>query len=312
MRKTIIALTLLLGAAVATPAAAKPRPDVIPLPRGFQPEGITTGKGASFFVGSIPTGDIYGGSLRTGRGDIVVDAPAKRSAIGIKVDRRGRVFVAGGTTTPGNEPGIWVYDTRTGREVAAYPLPDAGFINDVVLTRRAAYFTDSLKPVLYKLPIGRKGALGEEIVTIPITGELTYGPGFNVNGIEAVKGGRTLILVKSSTGELFTSTRKGVTEKIEVSGGDGELINGDGILLKGRTLYVVENRDPNGTAIGEVSAVKLRRNLSEGTIVREITHPRFNVPTTIARGLGRFYVVNAKFGQNTPNQTYEVVRVPKR
>lgn len=306
MRKTIIALTLLLCAAVALPATAGQRPDVIPLPNGFEPEGITTGKGDSFFVGSIPSGDIYGGSLRTGRGEIVVDAPDDRSAIGIKIDRRNRIFVAGGTTTPGNVKGIWVYDARTGAKVRSDTLPTAGFINDVVLTKRAAYFTDSLEPVIYKLPIGKKGVLGE-LATIPISGELVYGPGFNVNGIEAVKGGRTLILVKSSTGELFTAdSRTGVTEKIDVSGGDGELVNGDGILLKGRKLYVVENRD------NQVTVVKLRRKLSEGTIVREITDGRFNVPTTIARGLGRFYVVNAKFGQNTPDQSYEVVKVPKR
>jgi hypothetical protein len=314
MKRLLIALSLALCAAVAVPAVGAQydtdvgtgdRPGVVVLPLGFAPEGITTGKRSSFFVGSIPTGDIYGGSLRTGRGEIVVDAPAGRSAIGIKIDRRNRIFVAGGNTS-GNAKGIWVYDAETGGEVRSYPIPDAGFINDVVLTKRAAYFTDSQVQRFYKVPIGRDGALGE-LQTIAITGEFVYSPGFNANGIAAAKGGRVLIMVKSSTGELFTvDPRTGASREIAYSGGDGELDEGDGLLLKGRRLYVVENQD------NRVSVVKLRRDLSEGRIVREIDSDRFNVPTTIARSGGRFYVVNAKFGQNTPDQTYEVVKVPKR
>ena len=313
MKRLLIALSLLLCAAVAVPAVAQHkdrhgggnRPDVIQLPKAFQPEGIATGKRSSFFVGSIPTGDIYGGSLRTGRGGIVVDAPDGRSAIGIKIDRRNRIFVAGGNTS-GNAKGIWVYDAATGGQVASYPIPDAGFINDVVLTKRAAYFTDSQVQRFYKVPIGAGGALGE-LQTIAITGDFVYSPGFNANGIEAAKGGKVLIMVKSSTGELFTvDPSSGASERIPYAGGDGELAGGDGLLLKGRKLYVVENED------NRVTVVRLRRDLSEGRIVREIDSDAFNVPTTIARSGGRFYVVNAKFGQNTPEQTYEVVKVPKR
>src|SRR5215207_6319483 len=149
MKRILIALSVLLCAAVAVPAAADQRkgedrgkgPNRIGLPDGFRPEGITTYKGSSrFFVGSIGRGDIYGGSLRTGQGDVVVDFDdtlEKRSAIGIKVDKRGRIFVAGGTGEPGYTKGIWVYDSITGNEIAAYPIPTAGFINDVVLTKDA-------------------------------------------------------------------------------------------------------------------------------------------------------------------------------
>jgi hypothetical protein len=42
-----------------------------------------------------------------------------------------------------------------------FSLPDAGFVNDVVLTRGAAYFTDSLVQQLYRVRIGRRGRLGE-------------------------------------------------------------------------------------------------------------------------------------------------------
>ena len=49
----------------------KPFPDIIPLPNGFQPEGIATGRGTTFYVGSIPTGAVYRGDLRTGEGEEV-------------------------------------------------------------------------------------------------------------------------------------------------------------------------------------------------------------------------------------------------
>ncbi len=100
-----------------------------------------------------------------------------------------------------------------------------------------------------------------------------------------------------------------------VTGGDGELINADGLLLKGRTLYVVENRDdpdPDAGGVGVVSVVKLGRNLSSGRIARTIQSELFQVPTTIARSGGRNYVVNAKFGLPDPDGSFEVIEVPKR
>src|SRR5215210_3478132 len=71
-------------------------PDVIPLPDGFQPEGIAIGAGTTFYVGSIPTGAIYRGDLRTGEGEVLVPAQAGRRSIGLKYDdRTGLLFVAG-------------------------------------------------------------------------------------------------------------------------------------------------------------------------------------------------------------------------
>ncbi len=53
---------------------------MIALPNGFQPEGITTGKRHTFFVGSRATGAIYKGSLRTGKGEILVEGGARPRA----------------------------------------------------------------------------------------------------------------------------------------------------------------------------------------------------------------------------------------
>jgi hypothetical protein len=308
MRRLLIALSLVACAAIAGPAMAGPHgkgkgkgPEVIQLPQGFGPEGITTTKHHTFLVGSRLTGAVYKGSLRSGQGDILVDPDPVFRATGMKVDKRGRLFVSGA-----NSKLVRVFDVRDGDLIESFDVPDGGFINDVILTKRAAYFTDSQRAVLYKLSIGRHGELSppEEIA---LGGEWEQVTGFNANGIEAAKGGRTLILINSTTGKLFAvDAATGSARHIPVTGGDRELDEGDGILLKGRKLYVVENQDDR------VTVVKLRRDLSSGEIVREIDSDLFEVPTTIARSGGRKYVVNAKFNRPNPNDTFEVVRVPKR
>ena len=318
MRRILIALSLVLCAAVAVPAVAHQgkgkgkgkRPDVIALPTGFQPEGITTSKRHTFFVGSRDNGAIYRGNLRTGERAILVPGANPsvpnddRAATGLKVDRRNRLFVSGADSHV-----IRVYDASTGAEIRNYPVAGSGFINDVIITRQGAYFTDSANPRLYFIPFGEKGALGE-LETITVGGDFAQTAGFNLNGIEQAKGGKTLILIKSSTGELFTAdaVTSGPTAatKVPVSGGDGEIDEGDGIMLKGRKLYVVENQDDR------VTVVRLRRDLSEGRIVREIDSDLFVVPTTIARSGGRNYVVNAKFNRPNPDNSFEVVKVPKK
>jgi hypothetical protein len=123
-----LAFAILVSAGFTIPAdAAMPFPVRIDLPSGFRPEGIEVGRGDTFYVGSIPTGDIRQGSLRTGETALLVDAPAGRAATGIEFDNRNRLFVAGGGTGDG-----YVYDADTGAELAVYDFASsATFINDV-------------------------------------------------------------------------------------------------------------------------------------------------------------------------------------
>jgi hypothetical protein len=274
----IAVVSLLVPAASAGEQAQR----TIALPDEFRPEGIASGPKDSFYVGSIPQGSVYRGSYRTGEGEVLVPPHAGRNHTGLKVDsRHDLLFVAGGASK-----GIYVYDSETGEDVAGFSIPDAGFINDVVLTRNAAYFTDSQVQRFYRVEIGRHGRLGE-LRIIPITGDFVYTAGFNANGIEEVGNGRRLIMVKSNTGQLFSvRPRSGRSREIEV---DGPLTNGDGILLRGKTLYVVRNRD------NRIAVVDLKRDLREGEIEEELTDPLLDVPTTIAP-FGRFiYAVNARF-----------------
>jgi sugar lactone lactonase YvrE len=287
---------------LAAPAAAHRSPDVLPLPTGFQPEGIDVA-GHQYYVGSIPTGAVWRGDIRTGEGAILVAPQPGRAATGVEVDRRGRLWVAGAGTGQ-----AYVYDANTGAALTTYtfaPTPNT-FINDVVVTRRAAWFTDSLNAVLYRVPIGRDGALGsqQDVTTVSLTGDFTLAPGFNVNGIDATRDGRTLIIVQTNTGKLFrVSSRSGRTDEIELAGGDVKF--GDGILLDRRRLYVVQNQ------LNRIAVVKLGKRLRSGRIAGYITDPDLDVPTTIADRGRRLYAVNARFGLMDPATTYSVAVLKK-
>lgn len=299
-------LTLVVAAVLAVPAAAAERfPPVIPLPPGFQPEGIAGGPGTTFYVGSIPTGAVWVGSARTGTVRELVAPQAGRVAIGLKLDRHGRLFVAGGPTGR-----AFVYEAATGEDLAAYDLAAAPtFVNDVVVTRAAAYFTDSQRQELHVLRLGPRGALPAAAEALPLTGDLEYDDDpatFELNGIAATRSGRTLFTVQSWSGKLFrVDARTGSTDEVRLRGGD--LVNGDGLLLQGRTLFAVQNQ------LDRIAVVRLSRSGRSGRIVARIEDPDFDVPTTIAAVAGRLYAVNARFGTPpTPATPYSVVRVDGR
>ena len=142
IRKLTATAVLMLTVASGVAAAAPSYPSTIALPRAFQPEGIAI-RANTFYVGSIPTGSIYRGNLRTGTGSVFIQRTG-RAAIGVEIDNRNRLFVAGGPTGK-----AFVYNTRTGADIATYDLAP-GFINDVVVTRTGAYFTNSNRAELYR------------------------------------------------------------------------------------------------------------------------------------------------------------------
>jgi sugar lactone lactonase YvrE len=302
MRRSLLLLTVLVAVAAPAALAKGAFPKTIALPPGFQPEGIAVGTGNTFYVGSIPTGAIYAGDLRTGTGDVLIQGAAGRAATGLKYDR-GRLFVSGAGTGK-----AFVYDTKTLALIREYQLAPAGsgatFINDVVVTHDAAYFTDSNRAVIYSVALGKGGAPGEA-TTIPLTGDFQLAAGFNLNGIDASSNGRTLFAIQSVTGKLFTiDPTTGATKLVDLGG--ATLTNGDGILLQGKTLYVVRNSN------NQVAVVQLSSDFTSGKVVRTITDPGFDVPTTIALKGDSLYAVNARFGTASgPNATYTVVKIKR-
>jgi sugar lactone lactonase YvrE len=192
--------------------------------------------------------------------------------------------------------------------LASYQLAagsDPTFVNDVVVTRDAAWFTDSFRPVLYRLAIAPDGMLGA-VTTVPLGGDFTFLPGtFNTNGIDATPDGKTLVVVQSGAGALFAvDPATGHADRIELTGGD--VAFGDGILLDGKTLYVVQNQ------LNRVAVVQLSPRLTSGRITGHLTNPALDVPTTIAELGKRLYAVNARFGTPDPaNAAYAVIQLTK-
>ena len=299
MRRLVLVLTIFACLAVPAALAKGSFPETIPLPNGFAPEGIAIGKGDTFYVGSIPTGAVYAGSLRTGTGNVLVPGATGHAATGLEYDH-GRLWVSGAGTGK-----AFVYSARTGATLNELQLATSAgptFINDVVVTGRAAYFTDSNRPVIYKVSKTWNGSPGA-VTPISLTGDYQHLPGFNLNGIEVTPSGRTLLTVQTVTGKLFTIDPKtGATKLIDLGG--ATLPNGDGILLHGRTLYVVQNQ------LNKIAVVKLNHSLTRGVVTREITDSDFDVPTTIDRFGKWLYAVNARFGTASgPDATYQVVQV---
>ena len=290
----------------ATAAVAKATfPETISLPNGFRPEGVSIGNGSTFYVGSIPTGAIYRGDLRTGEGGVLVpgapDAP-----------RSAPSSTAACCTSPGAATGKgFVYDARYGSaplEVQLATGAGGTFVNDVVVTRDAAYFTDSQRPG--PLP---PAARERRHTRLRRHGRPVAGGGFtqvpnanNLNGIDATPDGKTLVVVQSVTGKLFRIDAA-TAETTEINLGGATVVNGDGILLHGRTLYVVQNR------FNQIAVVTLNAGLSLGVVASvPITDDDFDVPTTIGRVGSHLYAVNAKFGTALPTADtapYEVVEV---
>jgi sugar lactone lactonase YvrE len=296
IRKLVATAVVALTVASGVVAAAPSYPSTIALPRAFQPEGISI-RANTFYVGSIPTGSIYRGNLRTGTGSVFIQRTG-RAAIGVEVDNRSRLFVAGGPTGK-----AFVYNARTGADIASYDLAP-GFINDLVVTRTGAFFTNSSRAELYRIPIGTGGRLGSTVQTIALKPPYVQGAGFNVNGIDATPNGRWLVIVQSSTGKLFrVDPSTGAT--VEIALGSESVPNGDGILLDGKTLYVVQNQ------LNRIAVIRVNATLTSGRVVTRIMDSRFAVPTTIDDLGRRLYAVNARFGSPPATTDYQVVQVRK-
>jgi sugar lactone lactonase YvrE len=307
MKRVIGALSVaivIIGAAFAGAATASSFPETITLPGAKSAEGIATGAGSSFFAGDLFAGDIYKGDLRSGSVSLLVDAPAGRMALGMKVDiGLDLLFVAGGF-----DGRAFVYDASTGADVAVLQLGDPRIgtaINDVALADGAAWFTDSAQPNLYRVAVGADGSIGTPS-TLVVTGPAAALSGaFNMNGIAATPNGKTLIVAHSADGALYTvDPVSGASAAIA-----GAIVpNVDGILLEAGRLWAVQNFS------NQVTEFRVSQDLSSATVEGIITSPLFQIPTTAARHGSRLALVNAKFDTGLPPTatSFEVVIVDAR
>jgi sugar lactone lactonase YvrE len=295
-RMALVALAGLVLLA-STGTAARPFPDLIPLPADFGPEGIAVGNGTTFYAGSLAAatrGQILVGDLRTGETATLVPADGV-PATGMKHDARSNLlFVARAASGMGT-----VFDAASGDVVVSYQFhASPTFVNDVVITREAAYFTDTQAPFLYRVALGPAGEPAADFTEIPLPAA------FRTNGIAATPDGEHLFVI--ATAQLYrldTATHTPVLVDLGVE----TLPNADGLLLDGKTLYVVQN------VRNRIAVVELSPDYLSGSVVRFITepftsNPDTKVPTTIAEFGAALYAVTAGFAAPTPDF---VVRVEK-
>jgi len=300
-RSAVPLLLLALVTTLAAPAGAARPAEVIVLPGASSAEGIAAGRGATFYAGDLFRGDIFRGDFQRGTAELFIDAPDGRMAVGMATDvAHGLLFVAGGFTGQ-----AYVYDTGSGATVATYQLGDPAdtFVNDVAVTQRGAWFTDSAQARLYFVPVGRAGVPGP-FSALALSGPAADTSGeFNLNGIQATPSGTTLIVAHSANGQLYTvDPATGASAAIA----GVSVPNVDGIVLEAGRLWAVQNTN-------QVTSIRLRPHLTSGVVEKVITSDLFQVPTTAARHGSRLAVVNAKFDTGIPPTAdqYEVILVDR-
>jgi len=153
--------------------------------------------------------------------------------------------------------------------------------------------------------LGPGGALGAA-QTVTLGPPFAATSGFNLNGIDATPNGRTLVAVQSNNGKLWRiNAATGANREITLAGGES-VPNGDGVLLDGRTLYVVQNQN------NLVAVIALSANFTSGRVITRLSDPDFKVPTTIDEHGRRLYAVNARFNVPSPGSAeYQVVQLAK-
>lgn len=309
----VAGMAAVAGTAAASQNAADPGAapvdlvDELALPVGFKPEGITISDEPIAFFGSLADGSILRADLVTGKSAIIGVAPGT-PAVGMKIDDRGRLFVAGGTSGTAR-----VVDSATGRVLANYDLTDETqtFVNDVVLTPDGAFFTETKSLVLYHLPIV-DGELpnADEVQQIPLSGAIKVVDGPLMNGIVIAPDKKRLIIVQTATGLLFNvdpASGRTTLLKVAEKGGDGLVPGGDGLLIQKNRLLVVQNKQ------NLLTALDLDATGDKATVKARVADDRFDVPTTVAAFGDTLFMPNARgFDDEINDQTtFNAVAVTK-
>lgn len=307
-------LAILLGFSTyaATPVAAQPTGVerwTFPADEAVYPEGVAYHAGnGDFFISSTANGAIYRSNAWGDDRNLEVFLPGgadgRTTAVGMKVNPQGQLFISGGSTGM-----IWMYDAVTGRLLSTFDNGyESTFINDVTIAADgAAYFTDSINPVIFRIAPDANGVFQFTFWRDLRGTALEYTTGFNLNGIAATEDGKYLIVVQSNTGKLWRiATADGAVSEIVLAGGD-RMTSGDGLLLVGQNLYVARN------SLNLIVTVRLAPDFASGQQVGSFTNSAFQYSTTIAQAGNRLLVVNSQFNRrntNNPEMPFSVVGVP--
>jgi hypothetical protein len=286
----VLPLAGALALPLVTPASAAPPdrfPTTVPLPTGSLPEGVADAPGDAVFAGARSDGSIYRADLSDGTGRVVVPGRDGYAAVGMQYDPSSDLlWVAGGGPRAGRGLGtVTAYDGTSYERVYERVVPNAGFLNDLVVTEDAVYVTDSFDASLVVVPLtaGRPAGAPTEL---PLRGEYVQPQGFGANGIRELTEDE-LVLV--SGGVLYgVEKATGEADVLEVRG--RQLSGGDGLVLDGSRLYVV-----NGYGGDEAAVLDLAADRESAQAKGLVTDKTLDRPTTGVLTEGALYLVNGRF-----------------
>jgi len=271
------------------------------------PEGIAVDESAGvFYVAGAGSGGIYRVDIASGEATEFLPAGSRGQfmTIGMDLDDMGRLWVAGGGSGE-----VLVFDAASAEQVATFTTPQgpAMFLNDIVVTNAGdAYITDSNRPTLWRVPAGSvEGGGGEAEPWLDFTGTaFEYGEGFNANGIVSNEDGSVLLVVQASTGNIYR-VDVASSEVTQVDAGVA-LTGGDGLVVDGETLYVVQNGEDR------VAVLRLADDWSSAQLVGYLEDERLSSAATAALVGDDLLVVNSQFAamQGTPEVPFTVSVVP--
>lgn len=281
------------------------------------PEGIAVdARTGDTYVGSFTNGAVYRAAAGQQRAEVFLPAgtDGRQTANGLRVDAAGRLWVTDHTA------GVAVYDTGTRKLIARFDAP-AGtqpFVNDLAETPDGSmYLTDSVRPVVYRVTAqqlteaaaqGGRGVLTQYADLSAANGAGAPGPKL-LNGIVADPSGRFLLVVDMGPGELYRIGLGAQPAIGKVSLRGANMVDGDGLELRGDTLWVVHNRS------NAVSRWKIDADGTAAEQQQRVTDESLRIPTTMAHNGNRLLVVVSQFdrggplGEGTPSNPFRVVEV---
>jgi sugar lactone lactonase YvrE len=276
---------------------------------GSYPEGIAVDPSTkrvyvtSLTDGAIFTSDNSSGTLKTFS---PAGADGRTNATGVLAAGK-RIFVAGGPTGT-----LYAYD-QSAKLVFLAKTPEAGsFLNDVAINNGYVYVTDSFKPIVWRKRLGSSGeSTLEPWIDLSKQGIAFKDKAFNWNGIEPTGRADRLVAVDSATGNLYRVDVK--SKKVtQIDLGGVAVTNGDGLVVRGQTVWVVRNSDRT------IDTVTMNVDWTQGKVATFVTSDQFGFPTTADIRNGSLLVVNSQFdkggpaGEGTPTRPFTVSAVALR
>ena len=252
------------------------------------------------------TGDLLAGT--TDPNPLLPGAPG-RSLRGLYWDHRSSLVWAVGNDDKGAR--VWAVDDTRGTVEFESKVEGGVFLNDLVVSERAVWVTDSRLDRLTIIPLREDGTPTGAGPTFKALGGAwpaePTGAVINANGIRLLPDG-DLVLNNSRVGGLWqVDPASGVATEIPVRGGPG-IVTGDGLETDGTILYNVR-----GSGQNEVSVLRLSPTATGWSAkwAGARTDETLDVPSTATLAGGWLWAVNARFGVASPESAdYWISRLP--